>query len=124
VVRLKDATARVQRIRTRIKPIGKKQIMASLHARLGIPGGIEPCSQGPENFFGKKSKNCFLGSEFLGANFEKLFGEIQQARGPDRSMPTQETLQDGSIAKRWRVDRRRSPRSSSKGSRDWFTSRR
>jgi hypothetical protein len=59
VVRLKDATARVQRIRTQIKPTCKKQAMAFLRARLGIPGGIEPSSWNLKFFLAKNQKIAF-----------------------------------------------------------------
>jgi hypothetical protein len=57
--------------------------MAFLHA-----AGIEPSFPEPE-IFGNKNENLLFGiGIFFRANFRNFFGEIQQARGPDRSMPT------------------------------------
>jgi hypothetical protein len=48
----------------------------------------EPNSRNLKIFLAKNQKNCFLGLKFFFGQISNFFGEIQQARGPDRSMPT------------------------------------
>lgn len=66
--------------------------MAFLHARVGIPGGIEPSSRNP-NFFGAKNRKSFFGIGFFSGQisrnflekFSKCAGRIAQCRPRDVS---------------------------------------
>jgi hypothetical protein len=69
--RLQDATARVQQMRSRSGPPGvdKKQPMAFLNPRLGIPGDIEPGSRNLI-FLENKNENLLFGIGFFWGEFQ------------------------------------------------------
>jgi hypothetical protein len=71
--------------------------MACLHARLGIPGGIEPSSRNVKFFSAKIQKIDFWNRIFFRQNFFRFLKKGQCA-GPDRSMPTKSRCTSGQFA--------------------------
>jgi hypothetical protein len=107
--------AGAQRMRTQIKPLGQAE---RSRQRRSFTHGSEfqaALSQvlRSQNFSGKNRKIAFWDANFFMNPKTFFLFKIIALRRAGSLNADQETLQDGrwSIAKRWRVDRRRSPRS-------------